>query len=580
MEIIVINLTRMGDVVQSTPLLAGLKGRYKGCRITYLANKPYAEICKAIPFIDNLLTFDMEGYQSSLLSDKTTLVGGYRALENFLKEIDKREYDLLINLTPSRTCAILTSLIRAGEVRGMTIDKEGHRVIKGQWMRYLSTSVFNRPLNPFNLVDMYSRTGGVGGEGQGLRLDVPPPYDERAARLLEEAGIEDGGMIVGFQPGASKDHKRWSVQQFAVLGKMVADRLGARVLIFGSEGEKALGREIKGVVGDGAVDLVGKTTLMELAALLKMCTVLVTNDSGTMHIAAAVGTKVIELSLGAAYFRETGPYGEGHIVVEADIPCHPCGFHIECGEMLCREYITPESVYGVVEMVIDYADGRSAGKADSWKGSKVYRSGFDAEGFMEYTPVATDTVSKREIFLGIYKMVWPAVFEGHGVDYLRRAYGEAFGMPPVELPKELKAALFEDIVSAKRLIELAEDGVAKAKEVESVFMNSPDNLKRLNELDEEILLLDSEIEKVGFLVPELKPLTDIFKYGKEGLEGCDILSLARGTCALYGDLRTQGAILLDLLERAVCFAGDCCGDGYGDAVSMEDKSFVSRTRPI
>jgi len=290
---------------------------------------------------------------------------------------------------------------------------------------------------------------------------------------------------------------------------------------------------------------------MELAALLKRCSILVTNDSGTMHIAAAVGTRIIELSLGAAYFRETGPYGEGHIVIESNIPCHPCDFHTACTHMVCREYITEEGVYKVMEMLLNNeANCRLEDSAGFWERMQVYKSSFDAENFIHYTPLISQTVSKAEIFLSAYYVMWKVVLGGYGIDNLIESSGNVLSVSNIKISKKLKESLLKDIVSLKRLIECAENGIITSKEIENVFINTPDKFKHLCELNEKVSSLDKEIERIGFLVQEIKPIIDIFKYGKEGLEGDDILSLARGTFDLYRKLKTQGLLMVYILE---CF---------------------------
>src|SRR4030065_2446567 len=97
------------------------------------------------------------------------------------------------------------------------------------------------------------------------------------------------------------------------------------------------------------VNFIGKTGIGELAAFLKRCSLLVSNDTGPLHLATAVGTKVIDIFTANVHFLETGPYGEGHYVIQADIPCVPCSFNVKCNNMVCKDLIKPEIVIEVVK---------------------------------------------------------------------------------------------------------------------------------------------------------------------------------------------------------------------------------------
>ena len=116
-EILIINLTRMGDLLQTTPLMAGLKELHRSSRITLLINSAFTEICRGIPFFDDLVVIDMKEYRTRLVNKEHSLVENYRFLENLIHQINAREYDLTINITHSPVSAILTSFIRTREIR-------------------------------------------------------------------------------------------------------------------------------------------------------------------------------------------------------------------------------------------------------------------------------------------------------------------------------------------------------------------------------------------------------------------------------------------------------------------------------
>jgi len=584
MEVIIVNLTRMGDILQSTPLMEGIKNRYPRCRITCLINSAFAEICGAIPLIDNLVTFDVGKYHRELRDHTISLVEGHRILDTLIAGINRVEYDLLINLTPSREGAIISSLIEAREVRGLTIDGEGHRVIKDRWMRYFMSSVFNRHTNPFNLVDMYSKVGRGVGRERRLHLEVPTDAVEKGDTLLREEGVDIGvDTLIGFQPGASRDHKRWSVAGFSELGKRLSSERGAKVVLIGSKGECDIGREIGANIGKWCVDMTGKTTPLEAAAIVKRCDLMVTNDSGIMHIATSVGTPVIELSLGAAYFRETGPYGEGNFVLEARISCHPCDFSVTCSDMPCRDYIRPEQVMEVISMILDGGRGNTIEDRPLWQGVQLYRATFDKEEIIHYIPVISRPMDKDDLFSSLYRVMWKYALDpaGNGdSDESVAALQTILTDTPLELSGRLAGeGCRTEKIALKRIVELAEKGndlserllimasKIAPKRVEGEVRR--EDISIMEGLGRELAAIDEEIGEVGALNIYLHPMTDIFRFGKESLDECAILPLAQGTMRLYGDLALQGSTLLILLEEVVIKDLDGRGEkrGRSDVIS-------------
>ena len=540
-EVLLINLTRMGDILQSTPIMRGLKRRFPGCSITYVVISGFAEICKGIPYIDRLIPFDMDDYYNKLHSIDP--VENYRTLEDFIGRINERSYDLLINLTPSKSCALLTALIDAKRICGLTVDGEGYRVLKGPWMRYFTTSVFNRHLNPFNLVDMHARACGVGGDREGLVLKVPSDSEKRAREILEGEGVREGDLLIGLQPGASKEHKRWGTGNFGLLARRLCEEMGARVVVFGSRAEANLGREVKAIGGDGVIDLTGRTDLMELAALLRRCRLLVSNDSGTMHIATAVGTKVVELSLGAAYFRETGPYGEGHMVVESRIPCHPCNFDVDCKGMECRSYIRPDHVFEIVKMALEGREGPIQ-DGQEWRSVQVYRSAFDSMGLLDYIPLIERPMEERDILLRAYRRMWASLLEGGNP---LEVLDDTFIRTP-----SIQASMEGLVLPFKRLGDLAEKGMALTRELKTLFREKRG--EEMRAVGEKIAALDEEVTRMRFTHPWVSPVTNFFSYSKESLDGEGLEALIEGTEALYRFLRDQARVMESLLSGTPCLS--------------------------
>ena len=341
----------MGDLLQTTPLIAGLKEKYPDSKITLLANKNFADICNDIPFIDELHTFDIKQFAPKKTGDEPSLLLIYNYLEGLVDEMKEKRFDAVINLSHSKLSAIFTSLLNVPDVRGLTSTGYGHRVIRHPWLNYFCNIIFNRNYNRFNLVDIYMKSGDVQPFSKRLFLNSSNESEKFADEFLEKNGVSDGDMLIGFQPASSRPDRRWSSDSFAKLGLELVKKYGAKIIIFGVPSEKDVGDEIQSKMDGRAINAAGKTSVRELSALLKRCHLLVTNDTGTMHVAAAVGTKVVALFFAHALVHETGPYGEGHIILQADIPCSPCSHHTNCKNPICKDYIAVEDVLSAVEII-------------------------------------------------------------------------------------------------------------------------------------------------------------------------------------------------------------------------------------
>jgi len=171
-------------------------------------------------------------------------------------------------------------------------------------------------------------------------------HRKKARAFLSEHGLDDG-PIVALAPGSIWPTKRWPPEGFREVAKELLRR-GIGVVLVGGPGDVALCRRIVDGLSPSPAVAAGKMSLMESAALLELCSVLVSNDSAPVHIASAVGTPVVALFGPTVPAFGFGPYGKGHSIVELDLPCRPCSSHggKKCpkGHFMCMKGIAAEKV--------------------------------------------------------------------------------------------------------------------------------------------------------------------------------------------------------------------------------------------
>ncbi len=565
-------MTRMGDILQSTPLLRALKVKHPGAEIVYFAVSGFTEICRHIPEIDRLIPFD---FNSAIAVSKEAiryLPRRLQEIERFVEALKKENFDIVYNLSHSNISALMAHLIEVPETRGLTLNREGYRQISHPWARYFFTANLNRHYNRINLVDInlglsldiaeFAREDSVSTYPFGkyhLSFKVPEEAKTKANDLLGAWKGKDAPIVIGLQPGASLPCKIWPADSFRRTAQLLHRQTGAVFLVFGSADEAELAALVSGPLGDIALNLAGKTDVSTLGALLARTDLLITNDTGTQHLAAAVETPVISLCFGSALSHETGPYGEGHFVVEADLPCYPCSFHVECEDYRCQRVVTPEAV---AHMARSLLSGSSELRVedqnrDIFSGIIVWKTGFDAKGFWLLKPALPKPLRSTDAVSLWSRLLWQKVLTAADDDHALEGELKADEMEPIPAHytpprgKTLANDLEETISSLQSLQSLAESGAAHCVDRQKIAGIPETNIERMRYVGESLQEIDREINLLGLRLPAVNHLVLDFNFLKQNLEDNDLAVLAAKT----GDLYRRLAALSSQLRRALSRLG-------------------------
>ena len=535
-NILIINLTRMGDLIQTSPAIAGIVRQRPGARVTMLANAKFAATARFIPGVDELLTFDPHQFGSPGGTEDVDVLAMYGYLDGLAASLAARKFDRIINVSHSKASAMLALLIGAPDIRGFGATQRGERMIRDPWLIYFTSLLAFRKLNRFNLVDLYLRGAGAVQDGS-LRLALDPARapSDGFTRALAAHGVREGDLLIGIQAGASREDRRWDPRSFAAVADRLARERGAKIVLFGAPSEKKLGDEAAGAMTAPAINLIGATSLGDLVHWVKRLGLLITNDTGTMHIAAALGRPIVALFFVHARAEETGPYCQNAIVLQADIECAPCTHQTVCGHMSCLRYITPEDVYAASLMALD---GREELPQDAglFARTLVYRSAFNFHDRMiDFVPIRKIGLRKEELFAYLHRplmiraleawdepelMPVESAFHARAVDELTGRFAPA---PRATLDMWTARAL----EGASRLDEAAAQGERLAAELARGGAAAQSTARALAELDARIAALGSTHEA-------LAPLAMLYRRRAENLEGATQVELARSAARAYG----------------------------------------------
>ncbi|WP_447962234.1 glycosyltransferase family 9 protein [Nitrospira sp. Ecomares 2.1] len=346
-QILIINITRMGDLIQMVPLLSRLEEEWPGVGIDLIVDKEFAHVASLIPGIRQVLMFDFQLLMDESRVGMRDVVTLYQDIAGWVRPLLQVGYDRVVNLTFNRRSAFLVKYFGCADERGMTTTQDGSFVVKNPWMKYFVDFQVYRQLNRFNIVDLFSLGGSGTGSFHPLRLHVPQDMKEWARTYLRQAGTADKWIAI--QVGASDPMKAWRPEYYGQMMASLSQKQPVGFLLIGTKKEETDVQEAircyRQAGGLGTLcEAVGQTTVPQLVALLEHCQLMVTNDTGPMHMAVGVNTPVLNVSVGHVNFWETGPFGPGHWVVQPEILCGPCGFDKVCPHHACKDQIIPQEM--------------------------------------------------------------------------------------------------------------------------------------------------------------------------------------------------------------------------------------------
>ncbi|GMU93001.1 MAG: hypothetical protein AMXMBFR4_20590 [Candidatus Hydrogenedentota bacterium] len=547
MRILVAQMTRMGDVLQTSPLIRSLKQRFPDAHITAMVRRMGKPIAECNPDIDEIWVYEEDDIFLDLRADDSDrLLQAYMKADAIVRRLRDGRYDVVYNCTHSLCSAMLFKLAEIPRVVGAHLSDDWRFVWRGLGPNYFLTSVLHRDTNDLNLCDMFRFFLEDAPPTNGLVMQVDDRSRLEARALLAAHGIGDSDFLACFQLGASDKDKRWPAPSFAELGRLMKERHQARVALVGVENEAPLGQTFEAHAPGLAAHLFGKTTIPQLAALLQRAHVLVTNDTGTMHIAAAVGCPIVLTSVGYVHFRETGPYGAGHCAVErrrSDVGRSD----IRRSESAPDSGILPAHVLRAVDLVLEGQTSRTPPRiedSDELSAIDLFWSAFAPDGCLEWYPVIRREPASTDLLRAAYRMMWLERFQGaasaeHRIAGLKQMLA-SFRLDDTAC---LRAWADETRESIRGLGARAEKGAAMTERL-LAHLRGKGSMREAKSLVADMIALDEEMRVYGEIHRACRPLVAIARFERDNLEGSDPLPLAERTLEIYNDIRTRAEALM------------------------------------
>lgn len=338
-RILIVRTDRIGDVLLSTPVIKAIRERYPNAFLAMMVSAYAREIIEGNPYLDQVIIYDKDTKHKTWISSI-----------KFAKDLNKKKFDLALVLHPTNRVHLITFL--AGVPRRIGLNRK---------LGFLLTSKSTHTKQFGERHELEYNLGllnflGIKAEDKRLYMPIKEESEKKIEEMFKFQCLWPKDKILAIHPAASCPSKVWPVERFAELAEKLAQKYGFKVLIVGAQKETKLAEDLIKRMHIPVINFVGKTSVSQLASLLKRCTLFISNDSGPVHIASAVGTPVISIfgrnQVGLSPKR-WGPVGPKDKFLHKEVGCIKCLAHNCKKEFACLKAISVEDVVEAASVILN-----------------------------------------------------------------------------------------------------------------------------------------------------------------------------------------------------------------------------------
>ena len=337
-RILIIRLDRLGDVILSTPVLTALRQRFPHAFLAMMVRPACQDVVQGHPSVNEVILYEKEGIHRSV-----------PATIRFARGLRRYAFDTALILHPTNRSHWIPWL--AGIPVRIGYDRKCGRLLTHRIAHQKQEGTKHEAVYTLELLASF----GITPPHPRPVMPIQRRAVERIEALLREASIRETDQLVAIHPSASCVSKRWMPERFAQVADRLVEEQRMRICLIAGPDDARYARWTAQAMRQPALDCAGRLSVGELAALLQRCRLLISNDSGPVHVAAAVGTPVVDIfgrnQRGLSPLR-WGPLGEGHVVLHKEVGCVTCLAH-DCDiEFLCLTELSVEEVYRAAHSIL------------------------------------------------------------------------------------------------------------------------------------------------------------------------------------------------------------------------------------
>lgn len=328
MKILVLSLLRLGDIIQQAPLLKGLREKNPHAEIHLLLNRQFANVEKILDgVVDHYIYFERETLQKSLGDASANILWSYQQVEKLVESLNSQGFDQAINLTHNKLSAYLMGTLEVADKRGLYQADGRFQGLSNRWLRYFNDRFSGTQKSLFHYVELL-----------GKAFDIPVQTESAVTPRKKS-------KLVLLQCLTSDQKKNWGLERFSQLKRTIEISLvDYEVMVLGASFERESLLEFFSEKDLLICDLPEARKHLQSAALL------VTGDTSIKHMAAQIGTPIVEIAIGSSDPSKTAAYSSQAVVIQTQAGCAPCVHSQACPQPthICAEDVSVEQVFGAV----------------------------------------------------------------------------------------------------------------------------------------------------------------------------------------------------------------------------------------
>lgn len=528
-KVLIIQLTRIGDLIQTLQAARQLKAEDPELKLSLVARKRFAEgiIFLLETVFDELYLFDTKDFfiQKSFSSAK-------QEVHTFLNTLRDKHFDMVINLSFSKSSSYMCSLIHSKYKLGAQRNSKSEVVINDKWSQYVYSNTINHSNSPFNLVDLYRYIMGV------------------QQTLILESTQEKKGYSVVLHPFASQKRKKWGVNKWnELIFKLAKDNPNYHFYVVGGpedtqEAKRLLNSPALAKIKDRITNLAGKSKISDIYQLLSKSHLFIGHDSMVGHLASETLTPSIIISLGVVRPFETSPYSDKVINLSPRNNCFPCSIDKKCELLPCHSSINYQVISTIAHAILNkqkITKNFLKEKLTPFHLSNltVYSSQYAEDG-LELKELTENFATHSDVFRDFYKIIW--------LYYLR---GTDTNSNVAQITRETAEKLYEYQKGVSYLFEIYNFGVKYSNKIIEVSESKDIDFKILQDTINKVGEIDKLCSITKKSYPLLKSIVDYFYVNKANAIGDNLIEISQSNLLNYYDASNLVAVLGDFIEKSI-----------------------------
>jgi heptosyltransferase-2 len=333
-KILVTFLMHLGDLILVTPFIHALRKAAPNAYIAMLVDDKLKDVVMFNPSLNQVITIDKKGDDNTIL-----------ALIKCAKDLSSQNFDMIINLHPNERCSFICAFTKTTFRTGTS-----HTIFRWRWDKYIK---LNRSLHAADMyLNVLKELGVKSTDNNGLEIFPSNAYFKEADDFWRLNDVKYDDKLVGFNIGSAVVTKRWASERFAKVADILAAD-GYKIVFFGGTMDIDMVSEAVNYMRTRAIIATGSFSIGALAAAMRRCSLIITNDSGPMHVAISQKVPIVAL-YGPSNPKLYGPFTKNAIIVKADPACVGCekGMRHTCNDLQCMKRLTVEQVINACEKML------------------------------------------------------------------------------------------------------------------------------------------------------------------------------------------------------------------------------------